>query len=128
MIQKILMFNYSLSVYFSRGKKQLINNGAAYLYVQTLFLFLTSLLVFVLFLLRIKILPLNFVLIASIILYYCFYYLKKRIVRKIEEEKYHIKYSASDNKRFYAFLGLSLLIGSYSLFFITACSSNVFTK
>jgi hypothetical protein len=122
-MNKILLYNYSLSVYFSRGKKELIKNGTWFLLANELFFVSVAFLMFLITRLDIKV-PGAVILIFSLFIWYgTFYGVKNLVQSQLEAKQIEDKYKALKQKGAKTFLGFLFFVGSFLLFLIVVIST-----
>jgi len=117
-LNKILLLNYSLSVWLSRGKKDLFKNGTWYILASEIFFLNTALGLFVLSKIDYKVSNNILVFLYIIIWTFSFYGTKKWILNMLNNiEKV---YSTIKHKKTIAVIGLLIYILSFGGFFIIA--------
>ena len=122
-MNKILLYNYSLSVYFSRGKKELVKKGTWFLFANELFFVSVSFAMFLITRFDIKI-PGTIILIAYLLIWYgAFYGIRNWVQSQLETKKIEIKYKGLEQKASKTLLGFLFFIGSFLLFLIVAIST-----
>jgi hypothetical protein len=122
-MNKILLYNYSLSVYFSRGKKELIKNGTWFLFANELFFVSVSFAMFLITRFDIKI-PGAIILIGYLLIWYLtFYGVKNWVQSQLEINNIESEYKALKQKSSRTFLGFLFFVGSFFLFLVVAIST-----
>ncbi|MCG9881228.1 MAG: hypothetical protein MH472_11580 [Bacteroidia bacterium] len=122
-MNKILLYNYSLSVYFSRGKKELVKKGTWFLFANELFFVSVSFAMFLITRFDIKI-PGAIILISYLLIWYgAFYGIRNWVQTQLETKKIEGQYKALERKTSKIFLGFLFFIGSFLLFLIVAIST-----
>jgi hypothetical protein len=113
-MKKIILYNYRLSVYFSRGRKNLVKNGTWFLFSSELFYLFVSLTMIILSVIPIKVSAWGLLFILILISYVTFFYLKPGILMKINE----IERTKNNSINGSCLIGLLLYFGSVFLFLI----------
>ena len=122
-MNKILLYNYSLSVYFSRGKKELFNKGTWYLLASELFCISISFAMFLLTRFDVK-MPGAIILIFYLLIWYgTFYGTKNWVHSQLEKKQIGFKYKNISRIFLYRTAGLLLYLGSFIFFLIVGIST-----
>ena len=119
-INKIVLLNYSLSAFLSRGKKDLIKNGTWFLFANELFFIAMSLVIFIItrFDYRLSKGLLLFLLIA--IWGISFYGTKDWLISQIEKRKIDSKYKTLQTKAVsFTLIGSIIFVSSFLIFLFT---------
>lgn len=119
-MNKIVLLNYCLSVFLSRGKKDLIKNGTWFLFANELFFIAISLVVLILA-------RFDFQLSKGILLFLLitiwgvsFYGTKSWLISRIEKGKIDTKYKYLQSKTaLITLMGSIFFLGSFLLFLFT---------
>lgn len=118
-INKIVLLNYCLSVFLSRGKRDLIKKGTWFLFANELFFIIISLIVLVITRFNFRISKGILFLLLIIIWSISFYGTKKWLISQIEKGKINNKYKALQPKTATSTLiGSLIFVGSFSLFLL----------
>lgn len=115
-MNKLLLYNYSLAVYFSREKKELVNKGTWFLFSSEFFCFTVSFFMTVLSMLPFKIPGIGLLIILGLIWYFTFYATKNWLILEIEEMKIEHQLKNVESIILYRLIGLSLYFGAFFLF------------
>jgi hypothetical protein len=119
-INKILLYNYSLSVYFSSGKKELIKKGTWFLLANELFFLSVSFAIYLITRFDVK-MPGGIILVFYLLIWYAtFYGTRNWVYSQLETKKIEVEYKLLKQKGFKIFLGLLSFIGSFLLFLIVS--------
>jgi len=117
-MKKILVYNYCLSVFFARGKKELFKKGTWFLFANELFFLLVSLAMFV-------VTRLDFILSDTILLMFLlgiwaisFYVTKSWLMNQLDTNGIVKEYDSINHKGLNASIGLILFVGSFIGFII----------
>jgi hypothetical protein len=122
-MNKILLYNYSLSVYFSRGKNELVKKGTWFLFANELFFVSVSFAMFLITRFEIKI-PGAIIFISYLLIWYgAFYGIRNWVQTQLETKKIEIQYKVLERKTSKTFLGFLFFLGSFLLFLIVAIST-----
>jgi uncharacterized membrane protein len=117
-MNKILLYNYSLSVYFSRGKKNLIKRGTWFLLANELFFLSVSFVFFLITQFNIKMSREIIFIFYLLIWYFTFYGIKNWVYSQLETKKIDVEYKAIKQKALETFFGLLFFIGSFLTYLI----------
>lgn len=121
-LKKILFSHYSLAVFFSKGKKEVVDNGTCYLFSNNLLFFIVAILMLLLSKIAYKLSPVVLITALFFLLYVCFYAIKKYLLNLIYEGEFlkiHKAISKKEKRNSIA-LGLLMFIGSYIFFTIVS--------
>lgn len=119
-MNKILLYNYSLSVCFSRGKKELVQKGTWFLFANELFFVAVSFAMFLITRFDIKI-PGAIILIFYLLIWYgAFYGIRNWVQTQLETKEIEVQYKALERKTSKIVLGFLFFIGSFFIFLIVA--------
>lgn len=119
-MNKIVLFNYCLSVFLSRGKKDVIKNGTWYLFASEIFNIVISLVVFVITRFDYRLSKGVLLLLLITIWAFSFYGTKNWLISQIEKRKIESKYKTLQLKTsINTLIGSILFLGSFLLFLFT---------
>ena len=119
-MNKIFLYNYSLSVYFSRGKKELFQSGTWFLFATQLFCISVSLAMFFITRFDTKISGVIILILHLIIGYLSYYGTKKWLFSQLKKRGIEKQYKYIRKLTLYRIIGLLLYFGSFFLFLIVA--------
>ncbi len=117
-MKKILLYNYCLSIYFSRGKKDLLKKGTWFLFSSELFCFSISIVIFLLSLISFKLSGWLILILLVVIWVITFYGSQNWLLSQLEKRKIEQAYTTIENVMLYRLIGLLLYFGSFFFFLI----------
>lgn len=115
-MDKILLYNYSLSLYFSRGNKELVKKGAWFLISSEFFCLSVSVVMVLISIMPFRVSGISLILMLGAIWYFMFYYTKAWTLSKIGKLESQIK--KVGNYKLYRIIGMLLYFGSFFLFLL----------
>lgn len=117
-VKKVLIYNYSLSVFLSRGKKDIFRKGTWFLFANELFFVSISLAMFIVtrfdFILSDLILFTIFLTIWAA----SFYGTRNWLINQLQNKKIEKEYDDTENQTHNVLMGLVLFVGSFIAFIV----------
>ena len=122
-MEKLLLYNYSLSVYFSRGQKDLFRKGTWFLFANELFFISVSLTMIIITRFNYKMPGWITLFLLFFIWYFIFYGTKKWLFSQIDTKGIEKIHQELGQTTFITFKGFFLFVGSFLFFCLIAIAT-----